>query len=80
MTKSSYKKIRIMPLLSGQEPVSRGAIILPTHVGTKVLVHNGKVYYRLNVTQAMIGKKFGSFVFTRKKCVFRSKKGKKKKK
>lgn len=57
----------------------RSLIIIPFFEDKSFLVYNGKSFIQIKVTQEMIGKKFGEFVFTKKKPVFKSKKLKKKK-
>ena len=55
---------------------ARSCTILPTFVGLKFLVHNGKDYIPVNITEDMIGHKLGEFSVTRKKFVFRQTKNK----
>ena len=40
---------------------ARGATILPSFVGLKFQIHNGKVYHDLMVTEDMVGHKLGEF-------------------
>lgn len=56
---------------------SRNSEIVPKHLGLTFSVHNGKNYLEINVTNDMIGHKFGEFVFTRSKFYFKKKKSKK---
>jgi len=49
-------------------------IILPEFIGLKIKIYNGQKYFDLHVTSNMVGYKFGSFIFTRKLHVFKSKK------
>lgn len=44
---------------------SRKSVILPHFVGLKFLVHNGKKFSPIFITERMIGRKFGEFVLTR---------------
>lgn len=46
---------------------SRRSTILPQFVGKSFLVHNGKVFIPLKVSEDMIGHKFGEFATTRKR-------------
>nr|CAG8480011.1 14716_t:CDS:10 [Entrophospora candida] len=48
---------------------ARSCTILPTFVGLKFLVHNGKDYVPVNITEDMIGHKLGEFSVTRKKLM-----------
>lgn len=55
---------------------ARSCTVLPTFVGLKFLVHNGKDYVPVNITEDMIGHKLGEFSVTRKKFFFRQTKNK----
>lgn len=52
--------------------------ILPKLVGKTVNVHSGKSFSKITVVKNMIGHKFGEFVNTREKFIFKKKKKKKK--
>jgi len=56
---------------------SRNAVILPSFVGKSVFVYNGRQFGRLNIIQEMLGHKFGEFIQTRNRHIFK-KKGKSK--
>ncbi|KAF4119551.1 small subunit ribosomal protein S19 [Geosmithia morbida] len=45
---------------------ARSATILPSFVGLRFEVHNGKIYNRINITEDMVGHKLGEFSPTRK--------------
>lgn len=60
--------------------ISRSSKIMPNFLGDTFKVHNGKSFVELIVSKNMIGHKFGEFVFTRTKYVFKNKKNKKKSK
>ncbi|KAH7340641.1 hypothetical protein B0J17DRAFT_705036 [Rhizoctonia solani] len=51
--------------------MSRSCTILPNFVGVKFLVHNGKQFLPVSVTQDMVGHKLGEFAPTRKRFTFR---------
>ncbi|EPS99306.1 hypothetical protein FOMPIDRAFT_1050812 [Fomitopsis schrenkii] len=55
---------------------ARSCTILPNFVGLRFLVHNGKDYVPVLVTQDMVGHKLGEFSPTRKKFTFRATKNK----
>ncbi|RKO90715.1 hypothetical protein BDK51DRAFT_10864, partial [Blyttiomyces helicus] len=58
-----------LPRSLTNEPVrtkARNCDILPNFVGRKFLVHNGKDYLPVNVTEQMVGHKLGDFSFTKK--------------
>jgi ribosomal protein S19 len=40
---------------------ARAATILPSFVGLTFLVHNGKVYNEVTITEDMVGHKLGEF-------------------
>lgn len=40
-------------------------IILPEYVGKFFEIHRGKDFYKLEITEEMVGFRFGDFVFTR---------------
>ncbi|KAI0131327.1 ribosomal protein S19/S15 [Daldinia grandis] len=78
--RSVWKGPHIVPLaivrpLPGEKvkPIrtqARSATILPSFVGLKFQVHNGKGYDDLEVTEEMVGHKLGEFSQTRKPFVW----------
>lgn len=50
---------------------SRACTVLPNYVGLKFMVHNGKDYLPVQVTEEMVGHKLGEFSVTRKKFSYR---------
>jgi len=46
---------------------SREIVILPSIVGAKVGVHNGKEFVEFEIKPEMVGKRLGEFVYTTKK-------------
>jgi ribosomal protein S19 len=48
-------------------------VILPEFVGLAIKVYNGKKFFNLCISSAMVGYKFGAFIFTRKLHVFKQK-------
>ena len=40
---------------------ARSATILPSFVGLRFEVHNGKIYHRVTITEDMVGHKLGEF-------------------
>jgi small subunit ribosomal protein S19 len=44
---------------------SRNSIILPTFIGLRVHIYNGKKYLPIKILPEMVGYKFGSFCSTR---------------
>jgi small subunit ribosomal protein S19 len=45
---------------------AREMVVIPQMIGKTILVHNGKEYTQLNITDEMIGLRLGQFVLTRK--------------
>ncbi|KAI0030839.1 hypothetical protein K488DRAFT_87380 [Vararia minispora EC-137] len=50
---------------------ARACTILPDFVGLRFMVHNGKDYVPVIVTQDMVGHKLGEFAHTRKKFSYK---------
>ncbi len=63
--------------LNTQKIWSRRSVILPSLIGTHLMIHNGKTFISLKVTDQMIGHKIGEFASTRKKAVHKKKINKK---
>ncbi|KAK9764973.1 ribosomal protein S19/S15 [Basidiobolus meristosporus CBS 931.73] len=55
---------------------ARACTILPSFVGVKFLVHNGKDFLPVKVTEEMVGHKLGEFSHTRKRFSYRQTKNK----
>ncbi|KAI8941384.1 hypothetical protein NX059_002607 [Plenodomus lindquistii] len=55
---------------------ARSATILPTFVGFKFQIHNGKNYMDLTITEDMVGHKLGEFAPTRKQFTYKQTKNK----
>ncbi|KAK7064793.1 mitochondrial 37S ribosomal protein [Favolaschia claudopus] len=53
---------------------ARSCTILPTFVGITFLVHNGRDFNPVRVTQDMVGHKLGEFSPTKKRFMWKSKK------
>ncbi|KAF2667676.1 mitochondrial ribosome small subunit component S19 [Microthyrium microscopicum] len=76
LKRSIWKGPNILPLpipriQPGQTPPiiktqARAATILPSFVGLRFAVHNGKDYIEFLVTEEMVGHKLGEFSMTRK--------------
>ncbi|KAJ7709512.1 hypothetical protein B0H17DRAFT_915173 [Mycena rosella] len=50
---------------------ARACTILPTFVGIRFLVHNGRDYVPVMVSQDMVGHKLGEFSATKKRFVWK---------
>ncbi|KAI0052494.1 ribosomal protein S19/S15 [Auriscalpium vulgare] len=55
---------------------ARSCTILPNFVGIRFMVHNGKDYLPVTVTQDMVGHKLGEFSHTKKRFVYKATKNK----
>lgn len=53
--------------------MSRNSEIVPKFLGLTFKIHDGKKIIELNITNNMIGHKFGEFIFTRKRFSFKKK-------
>lgn len=56
------------------EPIrtdARSCTILPSFVGKKFLIHNGKSYVPVTVSEDMVGHKLGEFAATKKPAIFK---------
>jgi small subunit ribosomal protein S19 len=73
MKKGPYVDLRLFARVEkrgpqNQEPIktySRDCTIVPEFVGATFLVHNGKTFHRVYVTEEMVGHKLGEFSPTR---------------
>lgn len=73
MTRSLWKG-PFCEILNKQHQIwSRRSIILPQFIGKQFLIHNGKSFISLKVTEDMVGHKLGEFASTRKKAVHKKK-------
>ena len=71
-----YRKVEKLEALGKKEPIktwARACTIVPEFVGHTFLVHNGKVFNKVFVTEDMVGHKLGEFSLTR---IFRGHGGK----
>ena len=55
------------------QPMSKNSDILPKFVGLQFAVYNGHKNINVLVSETMVGHKFGEFVNTRAKFVFKKK-------
>jgi small subunit ribosomal protein S19 len=73
-----FGRVSDMERSGGKQPIktwARQCDIVPEFVGHTFLVHNGKVFVRVYVTEDMVGHKLGEFSPTR---IFRAHSGGKK--
>lgn len=63
-----YRKVEKLTQMDRREPVktwARSCTIVPEFVGHTFLVHNGKIFHNVFVTEDMVGHKLGEFSPTR---------------
>lgn len=71
-----YSKVEKLDTVGRKEPIktwARACTIVPEFVGHTFMVHNGKVFSKVFVTEEMVGHKLGEFSQTR---IFRGHGGK----
>ncbi|KAJ2451102.1 mitochondrial ribosomal small subunit component [Coemansia sp. RSA 2336] len=56
--------------------MARSCTIMPHMIGANFLVHNGKIYTPVRITEDKVGRKLGEFSHTRKTFVYRLTKNK----
>ena len=74
-----YLKVNKQIESGSREPIktwARKSTIIPEFVGFTFLVHNGKMFHKVFVTEDMVGHKLGEFSITR---IFKGHAGEKKK-
>jgi small subunit ribosomal protein S19 len=62
--------------LDSKKPIrllNRHTVIFPTFIGRIFSVYNGKNFVNIQISEKMIGYKFGEFVLTRKKAIHKKK-------
>ena len=68
MDEKLFRKVEKLTQMSRREPVktwARNCTIVPEFVGHTFLVHNGKIFHNVFVTEDMVGHKLGEFSPTR---------------
>ena len=63
-----YRKVEKLNQMDRHEPIktwARGCTVVPEFVGHTFLVHNGKVFKSVFITEDMVGHKLGEFSLTR---------------
>jgi small subunit ribosomal protein S19 len=53
---------------------NKNLTILPEYINYLISIYNGKTFINLKITDKMIGYKFGEFITTRKKHIYKKKK------
>ena len=63
-----YLKVRKQMETGSKEPIktwARACTIIPEFVGYTFMVHNGKMFHKVFITEDMVGHKLGEFSLTR---------------
>jgi len=63
-----FRKVEKLNQMGRKEPIktwSRSCTVVPEFVGHTFLVHNGKIFHNVFVTEDMVGHKLGEFSPTR---------------
>lgn len=74
-----YRKVQRQIETGIKDPIktwARACTIIPEFVGYTFMVHNGKIFHKVFVTEDMVGHKLGEFSITR---IFKGHSGEKKK-
>jgi ribosomal protein S19 len=78
MSRSKYKgpffKVHLIKNKQYIKIYNKNLTILPEYIDHFVNVYNGKNFVNLKINQKMIGYKFGEFINTRKKHIYKKKK------
>ena len=78
MSRSKYKgpffKVNFLKKKQWIKIINKNLIILPEYNNYSVSVYNGKQFINLLINNKMIGFKFGEFINTRKKHIYKKQK------
>ena len=78
MSRSKYKspffKINLLKKKQWIRIYNKNLIILPEYIDHFVNIYNGKTFIKIKINKKMVGFKFGEFIYTRKKHIYKKKK------
>ena len=75
LNKSPFFKVNLISTNQKWIPIyNKNLTILPEYINHFVNVYNGKTFINIKITEKMIGFKFGEFINTRKKHIYKKKK------
>jgi small subunit ribosomal protein S19 len=78
MSRSKYKgpffKVHLIKNKQYIKIYNKNLTILPEYIDHFINIYNGKNFVNLKINQKMIGYKFGEFINTRKKHIYKKKK------
>ncbi len=63
-----YRKVEKLDQMGTKEPIKtwrRSCTIVPEFVGHTFMVHNGKIFHKVFITEDLVGHKLGEFSPTR---------------
>ncbi|MCC6579961.1 MAG: 30S ribosomal protein S19 [Phycisphaeraceae bacterium] len=63
-----YQKVERLNQMNKREPIktwARASTIVPEFVGHTIMVHNGRMFHQVFITEDMVGHKLGEFALTR---------------
>jgi small subunit ribosomal protein S19 len=81
MSRSQYKgpffKVNLIKNIKNKQWIkiyNKNLTILPEYINHFINVYNGKTFVNIKINEKMVGFKFGEFVNTRKKHIYKKKK------
>jgi small subunit ribosomal protein S19 len=78
INKLLYNEINQFKQLNLFRTSDKSSTIISEMVYKKIEIYNGRFFHKLQIVDDMVGHKLGEFVQTKKRCVYRNKKGNKK--
>lgn len=77
MSRSKYKgpffRVNLLKKKQWIKIYNKNLTILPEYIDHFVNVYNGKIFVNIKINEKMIGFKFGEFINTRKKHIYKKK-------
>jgi small subunit ribosomal protein S19 len=81
MSRSQYKgpffKVNLIKNIKKKQWIkiyNKNLTIVPEYINHFVNVYNGKIFVNIKINEKMVGFKFGEFIHTRKKHIYKKKK------
>ncbi len=81
MSRSQYKgpffKVNLIKNIKNKQWIkiyNKNLTILPEYINHFVNIYNGKTFVNIKINEKMVGFKFGEFINTRKKHIYKKKK------
>nr|YP_010394445.1 ribosomal protein S19 [Phytophthora multivora]DAZ88453.1 TPA_asm: ribosomal protein S19 [Phytophthora multivora]DAZ88886.1 TPA_asm: ribosomal protein S19 [Phytophthora multivora] len=72
--KGPFFKVNLLKKKQWMKIMNKNLTILPEYSNNSVSIYNGKIFINLEINDKMIGFKFGEFINTRKKHIYKKKK------